>query len=281
MDAFIPMDTPDNLVQMDTPVQRNAHTPALPMDAFLPMDASDTLVLMNTPVPKDTPVPFVPKDTPIMMGTPVPKGAPIMMDTPVPMDTPIVMDTTGVMDKPISADEQEETRSPLWLARMWIYPKVVTITLALVICLRLFVFDVVQVSGVSMEPTLFTTDRLIINKTAFVFNTPQRYDIIMLDIPDSSTRLIKRIVGLPTEHIAIVDGLVYINGELLNEEYLNNIKTDGDLSAVIPDGYYFVMGDNRPASRDSRVENVGPIPQNNIGGKAILRFYPLDSFKIL
>jgi signal peptidase I len=157
----------------------------------------------------------------------------------------------------------------------------VIITLAAVASLFVFVFDVAHVSGGSMIPTLYNTDKILISKIAFELGNPQRYDIIVLDMPDNSSQLIKRIIGLPNEHVAIIDGDVFINGNLIKEEYLDDIATNGDISMVIKDGYYFVMGDNRSASRDSREDNFGCISRDSIEGKAILRFYPLESIKIL
>lgn len=166
--------------------------------------------------------------------------------------------------------------------RLWQYLKMPVAALAVVICLRLLVFDVVQVSGRSMTPTLQPTDSLISVKIAYTLHGPQRYDIILLDAPDQSGYFIKRVIGLPNEHIAIYAGKVYINGELLSEEYLDSdIQTDGDINTIIPEGQYFVMGDNRSASLDSRADSISNIAIEHINGKAILRFYPLNSFRTL
>jgi signal peptidase I len=161
------------------------------------------------------------------------------------------------------------------------YVKFPLLVLALVLCLRLLVFDVVRVEGTSMLPTLHHRDSLISNKLVYKLYDPQRYDIIMLDAPDRPGYFIKRVVGLPNERISIIDGRVYINGELLQEEYLDNVSTKGDTDAVIPDGFYFVMGDNRPYSLDSRDKKISTIAREHIYGKAILRFYPFNSFGTL
>jgi signal peptidase I len=163
----------------------------------------------------------------------------------------------------------------------WHYVRVMAITIAVVVCLRVFIFDVVQVNGGSMIPTLHNTDSLISSKIAYRLNDPQRFDIVLLDAPDQSGYFIKRVIGLPNERIEIRSGMVFINGELLSEEYLNNIYTDGDTDTVIPEGCYFVMGDNRPISRDSRSDSIRNIAKEHIKGKAIFRFYPFSSFKIL
>lgn len=167
------------------------------------------------------------------------------------------------------------------VSRLWQYTKVLVVALVIVICLRLFVFDVALVEGVSMEPTLQPMDSLISSKISYKLHDPQRFDIILLDAPDESGLFIKRIVGLPNEHIQITDGQVFINGSMLNEDFLQNVYTDGNINTVIPDGYYFVMGDNRPASHDSRAADIGLIARDKIDGKAIFRFYPFSAAKAL
>lgn len=176
-----------------------------------------------------------------------------------------------------TASKALEKKGSSW----WQYIRVMAITIVVVVCLRLFIFDVVQVSGGSMIPTLHNTDSLISSKIAYKLHEPQRYDIVLLDAPDQSGYFIKRIIGLPNEHIEIKDGLVFINEVVLPETYLVNIYTDGDIDTIIPDGFYFVMGDNRPISRDSRADSISNIAKEHIKGKAIFRFYPLSSFRIL
>jgi len=163
----------------------------------------------------------------------------------------------------------------------WQYFTMPLVALVLLVCLRLLVFDVVQVSGISMTPTIQPMDSLISSKIAYRLHDPQRFDIILLDAPDQSGYFIKRIIGLPNEQIMIMDGSVYINGELLDEEFLDNIYTTGNIDTIIPADSYFVMGDNRPASLDSRADTINSIAKEHINGKAILRFYPFNSFKML
>ena len=85
-------------------------------------------------------------------------------------------------------------------------------------------------------------------------------------------------MGLPNDHLEISDGNVYINGKLLDEPYLNGIDTDGEEDIIIPSGYYFVMGDNRDESHDSRIDKVGVISRNSIVGKSVFRLYPFSRF---
>ena len=92
---------------------------------------------------------------------------------------------------------------------------------------------------------------------------------------------VKRVIGLPNEEIKIDRGLIYINGQLLNEEYVDGLYTDGDIHMIIPEGFYFVMGDNREVSRDSRSAEVGVISRDHIHGKSVLRLYPFKTFGTL
>ena len=144
--------------------------------------------------------------------------------------------------------------------------------------LRAYVFDITMVDGTSMYPTLEDRDKLVTVKITYMFAEPERGDIVVVNAPDMPGHdYIKRIIGLPNEQISISDGQVYINGELLIEPYLEDVQTFGDVDMVIPDGYYFVMGDNRVDSRDSREAKIGVISKDNINGKAVFRLLPLDS----
>ena len=151
-----------------------------------------------------------------------------------------------------------------------------------------FAIQTVHVIGYSMLPTLNNNDYLIATKVDLRFTTPSRGDIVILKDPfDSSQDFVKRVIALPGERLKITDGHVYINGQLLDEPYLpkndpwvtsNNWPTDVANSdgAVIPPGHYFVMGDNRNHSSDSRV--FGPIGLNQIESRAWFRLLPLDHF---
>jgi signal peptidase I len=211
-----------------------------------------------------TAIPFIPQPEPAGL-EPLRRQAPMAVVTAIPAE----------------AWEKEESRLGKYAKNIWQYAKILIISLVLALCMRLFVFNVAVVDGVSMIPTLQPADSLIISRIAYKLHDPQRYDIILLEAPGQLGFLIKRIIGLPNEHIEIKEGQVFINDELLNEEYLDNIYTATDISEVIPDDYYFVMGDNRPDSRDSRSDSVGLIAKDKIGGKAVLRFFPLEDVKFL
>src|ERR1700687_5014429 len=148
-----------------------------------------------------------------------------------------------------------------------------------------FAVQTVHVEGLSMFATLDDNDYLIANKIDYRLHAPQRGDIIILRPPtDNSKDFIKRVIALPGERLLIRDGIVYINGHKLDEPYLPEAWTTlnnpapwsvGD-GAVIPANEYFVMGDNRNRSQDSRI--FGPIGRDRIDGRAWFRIWPLDHF---
>ena len=148
-----------------------------------------------------------------------------------------------------------------------------------------FAVQAVHVEGLSMYATLDDQDYLIANKIDYRLHTPQRGDIIILRPPaDNSKDFIKRIVGLPGEKLLIRDSVVYINGHRLEEPYLpeawttlnNWTGSGGPDGTVIPSHQYFVMGDNRNRSQDSRL--FGSIDRDRIDGRAWFRIWPLPHF---
>lgn len=142
-----------------------------------------------------------------------------------------------------------------------------------------------QVSGSSMEYTLSDKDNLIVDKITYRFTDPQRFDIIVFPFQHGGeTYYIKRIIGLPGETVRVSGGKIYINGEVLEESYGKEIIQSGGIAEtdiVLADDEYFVMGDNRNASSDSRDPNVGNIKREDIIGRAWLRIWPLKDIGIL
>ena len=155
-------------------------------------------------------------------------------------------------------------------------------------CLTFFIIHFVGqrtvVNGVSMQPTLSDGDNLIVDKLSYRFHDPDRFDIIVFPQEDGRY-FIKRIIGLPGESVRIdEDGFIYINGENLQESYGKEVMRDPGLAK---DGIqlgadeYFVLGDNRNDSMDSRMAEVGPIVGERIIGRAWLRIYPFDQIGFL
>jgi signal peptidase I len=130
----------------------------------------------------------------------------------------------------------------------------------------------IRVDGESMVPTLVTGEYVIVSRMSYRFNTPQRGDIIVFHFPrDPKEEYIKRIIGLPGDEVQVMNGQVYINGQLLNESYVN-VKMDYNGTWRVPAGQLFVLGDNRNNSSDSH--DWGPVPMDYVVGKAILIYWP-------
>lgn len=148
-----------------------------------------------------------------------------------------------------------------------------------------FVGQRTQVSGSSMETTLSDGDQLIVDKISYRFRDPKRYDIVVFPYRyEENTYYIKRIIGMPGETVQIVDGEVYINGELLGEHYGNELIENPGLAeepVTLGDDEYFVLGDNRNNSQDSRVSNVGVIHRNELLGRAWIRLWPFSEFGVI
>jgi signal peptidase I len=174
-----------------------------------------------------------------------------------------------------------------WLSGQKENIRTVAIAIILAIVLRTFVIEPRYIPSASMEPTLQIEDRIIVEKVSNFLRSPQRGDILVFYPPnsplieDSTKAYIKRVIGLPNDLISIHDGRVFVNGKALTEPYIPE-PIDYDLpqnpltSAIkIPENTYWMMGDNRNNSNDSHV--WGFLPQQNIIGRAVFRFFPLDN----
>ena len=163
--------------------------------------------------------------------------------------------------------------------------KFALLALIIVIPFRLFVAQPFIVSGASMSPTFETGEYIIVDQVTYRLHEPKRGDVVIFRFPnDPSKFFIKRIIGLPGEVVMLANGVTTIvdpetNSEtVLDEEYLITDKTDDHLSITLSSTEYFVMGDNRSASSDSRV--WGPVPSDNIVGRALVRLLPINTFTV-
>lgn len=156
--------------------------------------------------------------------------------------------------------------------------QVVVPALLLALVIHLFLAQATVVYGRSMEPNLSESQRLIIDKLSYRFRTPQRNEIVVLNIPTMDEMLVKRIVGLPGERVAIRNGIVYINSIELEESFQHNLS-DYDMSEMtLGPLSYFVLGDNRTNSNDSRV--FGSVKRETIVGRVWLRYWPLQESRL-
>ncbi|WP_238483647.1 signal peptidase I [Anaerosporobacter faecicola] len=149
-----------------------------------------------------------------------------------------------------------------------------------------YVMQKTIVDGTSMLNTLHDEEQLLVEKLTYHFTDPNRFDIVILTPygKDVDEHLVKRVIGLPGETIQIKEGGIFINGEKLEESYGREPIADGGIASqplTLAEDEYFVMGDNRNGSSDSREDYIGPIKRDLIEGKAILRIWPLNRFGLL
>lgn len=174
---------------------------------------------------------------------------------------------------------------------VWEWSKALLIAFGLAAIIRIFLFTPIVVDGESMMPTLEHGDRMIVNKIGYDIGEPDRFDIIVFHAPEKKD-YIKRIIGLPGDHVAYEDDQLFINGEPVEEPYLDEYKKDvsGTLtddftleekinSSTVPEGTVFVMGDNRRYSKDSRI--IGVVPMEEVVGSTSFVFWPFEDAGIV
>lgn len=166
----------------------------------------------------------------------------------------------------------------------WVKTIVISVIIALVI--TTFVRPTL-VMEYSMYPTIEQYDYLLINKISYKVGEPNFGDIIvfkseLLRENGKKKQLIKRVIGIPGDTLEIKEGIVYRNGEALDETYVNGGFTTGELQpTTIPEEELFVMGDNRPNSIDSRREDIGMVPIKKVVGKVLIRLYPFNKIGLV
>ena len=175
----------------------------------------------------------------------------------------------------------------------WEWTKALLIAFAIAVLIRYFLFTPIVVDGDSMMPTLVDGDRMIVKKIGYTIGEPDRFDIVVFHAPEGKD-YIKRVIGLPGDTVEYKDDQLYINGKPYDEPYLDQYKselTEGTLTQdftlqdvdptleVIPEGYVFVMGDNRRYSKDSR--HIGIVSEEKIIGNTSIVFWPISEMKIV
>jgi signal peptidase I len=156
-----------------------------------------------------------------------------------------------------------------------------TIVLALVLFVAInFLTARIRVDGSSMEPSFHDGDYVIVNRLAYQLGDIQRGDVIVFPYPlDEQDDYIKRVIGLPGDRVSVYGGIVYLNGEPINESYILELPNTDEPEITVPEGFVFVMGDNRNASSDSR--SWGPLSIEKIIGQAIFRYWPFTDIGIV
>ena len=150
------------------------------------------------------------------------------------------------------------------------------IIIGVALLIKFFVFSPIRVNGTSMYPTLLDGDLMILNEIGYRINGVKRFDIVVIN--SNGEKIIKRVIGLPGEKIEYKDNKLYVNDELVEENFEHAKTKDFNLSEVklekIPENHYFVLGDNRVNSKDSRI--IGAIDKKQIIGKTSFTFFPFS-----
>jgi signal peptidase I len=174
--------------------------------------------------------------------------------------------------------ETEGKNSVLHSMWLWLVELGETVLPAIVIAvlINLFLAQATRVYGSSMEPNLHTDQRLVVEKVSYRLHSPRRGDVVVIRMPERGPELlIKRVIALPGETLEIRGGVVSINGQPIEEEYLVNKTTGTYGPTTVPGGHVFVMGDNRGASNDSRM--FGPVTLERVVGRAWVSYWPFDT----
>ncbi|CAH0122128.1 MULTISPECIES: signal peptidase I [unclassified Paenibacillus] len=202
------------------------------------------------------------------------------------------------MDQEQSIDQSEQTSKPDNKVKNELieWAKAIGIAVVLVVVIRWFVFAPFIVDGPSMEPNFETGERLIVNKLLYDFRMPQRGEVVVFHVPDEGRDFIKRVIGLPGDTVKVEGDDVYVNGEKVNEYYIQDAieqsNQEGRLynsylnfpngevpDGTVPEGKIFVMGDNRSNSKDSR--SIGYVDIKEVVGRADLIFWPIQKVTIV
>ena len=186
----------------------------------------------------------------------------------------------AVQEQPLEALAPVSKDRQLRVLRSWVRDLILALGISGFIIL--FVYQPVRVEGGSMEPGLQDQERIFINKLAYKLEDIQRGDIVVFRYPrDTSKSFIKRVIGLPGDRIRVFDGRVYLNGRLTSESYVPGQYLDSRTypEVTVPPDCYFVLGDHRSMSNDSR--EFGPVQRSYIYGKAVFGYWPMDKMGIL
>ena len=181
--------------------------------------------------------------------------------------------------KPFETEDSADTKGKKTLGREileWIVTLAVAVILALTI--RTFLFEPIRVDGSSMKNTLQDGEFMIVTTPEYLLGEPQRFDVVICRYPERTENFVKRVVGLPGDTIAIADGILHVNGEAQQEEYIDYPpRYAGEWT--LGEGEYFVLGDNRASSNDSHL--VGPITRDMIVGHVQLVVWPIAGFRLV
>ena len=173
------------------------------------------------------------------------------------------------------------------VAALFDFLQSIVVVLAVMVMVYLFIMSPQEISGASMEPNFHNGEYILTNKIQYKLENPKRGDVVIFKSPlNKDIDYIKRIIGLPGEKVMLKDNALYVNGQKVPETYLapdvyvfggSYLREGAEIT--VPEGQYFVSGDNRPHSSDSR--EFGPVAKEDFIGKALLRYWPFDKFGLV
>lgn len=194
------------------------------------------------------------------------------------------MNQENGIDEITSRNKPGEPKKAGWKAELWDWVKTVVVVFVIMMLLNLFVFNLSMVKGQSMQPTLVERERLFVNKIIYDFSTPKHGEVVVLHDPSQDDTkkefLVKRVIGVPGDVVAVKEHKLYLNGQLQQEDYIDVDIQDEDFAEItLGDDQYFVMGDNRHLgeSKDSRY--FGTVTSDLIVGRAEFIFWPFNKIR--
>lgn len=195
----------------------------------------------------------------------------------------------------VEEEAEDDTKEEFFLVKLFKsgvnfvfdFLETIVVALSVFVVIYLFIVQPHEVKGSSMEPTFQNNEYIITDKISYRFGKPNRGDVVIFKAPvNPDVDYIKRIIGLPGETVMVQSGRIYIDGKMLNEPYLEDLTPvfpggfiKEGVAVSVPEDLYFVMGDNRPHSSDSR--EFGPIEKKLIIGKAVFRYWPVNNLGLI
>ena len=187
------------------------------------------------------------------------------------------------MEQENKKKDTKETQKKSWKRELFEWIMVFVVAGALAFVVRTFIFEPVRVDGASMMNTLTDSDFMIATKFDYWLGDPERFDIVICNYPNTSDGKyrVKRVVGMPGETIELVGGRLYVNGEFVEQNFDMTPNQTNFGPFTVPQDHYFVLGDNRNNSKDSRSPMVGALPRSMVKGHVRAVVFPLSSFRLI
>ena len=185
--------------------------------------------------------------------------------------------------EPVNTAETQEKPKKSIKQEIFEWVMVFVVAAAMAFVVRTFIFEPVRVDGASMMNTLTDSDFMIATKFDYWLGDPDRFDIVICNYPNTSDGKyrVKRVVGMPGETIELVGGRLYVNGEFVEQNFDMTPNQTNFGPFTVPQDHYFVLGDNRNNSKDSRSPMVGALPRSMVKGHVRAVVFPLSSFRLI